>query len=164
MRSYAFVALRATRTYLGARTAQACFSTFSKNIPSPSPCAVAYSYTGQFKMSNVQLIEKQSFIKRSMSSGSSLITEEFISSNFGDRKFEGQNVKAAMEALAAADAVCFDVDSTVIQEEGIVSNDLDIFSVLILTGIKTMPMKINCFDLILFLINVSVYSLLGCFG
>jgi len=54
-----------------------------------------------------------------MSSGSSLITEEYISNNFGDKKFEGQNVKAAMEALAAADAVCFDVDSTVIQEEGI---------------------------------------------
>ena len=27
-----------------------------------------------------------------------------------------------MEALANADAVCFDVDSTVIQEEGIVSS------------------------------------------
>ena len=34
---------------------------------------------------------------------------------------EGTNIAQAMEALANADAVCFDVDSTVIQEEGIVS-------------------------------------------
>ena len=130
MRSYAFVALRATRTYLGARPTQACFSTFSKNISSSAPIAtVCSSYTRQFQMNNFQSNEKNSFIKRSMSSGSNLITEEYISSNFGDKKFEGQNVQAAMEALAAADAVCFDVDSTVIQEEGIVSCHLNIFSV-----------------------------------
>lgn len=35
--------------------------------------------------------------------------------------FEGNNIADAMFALANADAVCFDVDSTVIQEEGIVS-------------------------------------------
>lgn len=35
------------------------------------------------------------------------------------KQFEGQNVADAMEALARADAVCFDVDSTVITEEGI---------------------------------------------
>jgi phosphoserine phosphatase len=35
------------------------------------------------------------------------------------RSFHGQNVANAMEALANADAVCFDVDSTVIAEEGI---------------------------------------------
>ena len=34
---------------------------------------------------------------------------------------EGTDVAGAMEALANADAVCFDVDSTVITEEGIVS-------------------------------------------
>lgn len=39
--------------------------------------------------------------------------------SFGDREFVGLNVAGAMEALARADAVCFDVDSTVIQEEGI---------------------------------------------
>ena len=36
-----------------------------------------------------------------------------------NRVFEGLNVDNALEALAKADAVCFDVDSTVIQEEGI---------------------------------------------
>ena len=35
------------------------------------------------------------------------------------RSFHGKNVANAMEALANADAVCFDVDSTVIAEEGI---------------------------------------------
>lgn len=33
--------------------------------------------------------------------------------------FEGNDISGAMESLANADAVCFDVDSTVIQEEGI---------------------------------------------
>ena len=37
------------------------------------------------------------------------------------KSFEGLDVAQAMEALANADAVCFDVDSTVIREEGIVS-------------------------------------------
>mmetsp|Transcript_21897 Transcript_21897/g.49831 ORF Transcript_21897/g.49831 Transcript_21897/m.49831 type:complete len:109 (-) Transcript_21897:288-614(-) len=36
-----------------------------------------------------------------------------------NREFEGVAVPAAMEALAQADAVCFDVDSTVVTEEGI---------------------------------------------
>lgn len=44
-----------------------------------------------------------------------------ILKSFGNKEFEGNNVASAMEALANADAVCFDVDSTVIQEEGIVS-------------------------------------------
>ena len=34
---------------------------------------------------------------------------------------EGLNIAKAMDDLANADVVCFDVDSTVIQEEGIVS-------------------------------------------
>jgi len=42
-----------------------------------------------------------------------------IMGSFGDKTFEGNNVEGAMSALANADAVCFDVDSTVIQEEGI---------------------------------------------
>jgi len=40
-------------------------------------------------------------------------------SHFSNGKLEGKNIASAMEALAKADAVCFDVDSTVIQEEGI---------------------------------------------
>jgi len=44
-----------------------------------------------------------------------------ILSSFGTKadEFKGTDVKGAMHALAAADAVCFDVDSTVIDEEGI---------------------------------------------
>jgi phosphoserine phosphatase len=42
-----------------------------------------------------------------------------IMSHFSNDKLEGQNIASAMESLAKADAVCFDVDSTVIQEEGI---------------------------------------------
>lgn len=50
---------------------------------------------------------------KSTSSGADILA------TFGDKEFEGNNISAAMEALANADAVCFDVDSTVIQEEGI---------------------------------------------
>lgn len=44
-----------------------------------------------------------------------------ILASFGDAaaRFEGNDVAAAVEALASADAVCFDVDSTVIREEGV---------------------------------------------
>mmetsp|Transcript_22007 Transcript_22007/g.26964 ORF Transcript_22007/g.26964 Transcript_22007/m.26964 type:complete len:309 (+) Transcript_22007:95-1021(+) len=48
-----------------------------------------------------------------------LSTGSDIMKSFGSKDFEGNNVASAMEALANADAVCFDVDSTVIQEEGI---------------------------------------------
>mmetsp|Transcript_4827 Transcript_4827/g.7016 ORF Transcript_4827/g.7016 Transcript_4827/m.7016 type:complete len:273 (-) Transcript_4827:43-861(-) len=52
--------------------------------------------------------------RAAMSSGSDILA------SFGSGKtFEGNNVASAMEALAKADAVCFDVDSTVITEEGI---------------------------------------------
>lgn len=56
------------------------------------------------------------FSTSSSSSGSEIFAA------FPDEKktsFEGNNVEGAMQALANADAVCFDVDSTVIQEEGI---------------------------------------------
>mmetsp|Transcript_12811 Transcript_12811/g.24040 ORF Transcript_12811/g.24040 Transcript_12811/m.24040 type:complete len:298 (-) Transcript_12811:18-911(-) len=42
-----------------------------------------------------------------------------IMAHFSNKNLEGTAVASAMEALAKADAVCFDVDSTVIQEEGI---------------------------------------------
>jgi phosphoserine phosphatase len=42
-----------------------------------------------------------------------------IMAHFSNKNWEGNAVASAMEALANADAVCFDVDSTVIQEEGI---------------------------------------------
>jgi hypothetical protein len=44
-----------------------------------------------------------------------------ILSQYSNLELEGNNVGYAMEMLAKADAVCFDVDSTVIDEEGIVS-------------------------------------------
>jgi phosphoserine phosphatase len=43
-----------------------------------------------------------------------------ILASFGNqKKLQGNDVALAMESLAAADCVCFDVDSTVIDEEGI---------------------------------------------
>ena len=42
-----------------------------------------------------------------------------IMAHFSDSKLEGKSIETAMLSLANADAVCFDVDSTVIQEEGI---------------------------------------------
>jgi len=45
--------------------------------------------------------------------------EASISRQFADTVMEGKDIAGAMEALATADAVCFDVDSTVITEEGI---------------------------------------------
>ena len=42
-------------------------------------------------------------------------------------ELEGNSVGYAMEMLAKADAVCFDVDSTVIDEEGIVSSHCAVF-------------------------------------
>jgi hypothetical protein len=38
--------------------------------------------------------------------------------------FVGNDISGAIAALANANAVCFDVDSTVIQEEGIVSEPM----------------------------------------
>ena len=64
-------------------------------------------------------------IKKTINSFATTRTRCFSSSgsdimaHFSNQKFEGKNIGAAMEALANADAVCFDVDSTVIQEEGI---------------------------------------------
>ena len=55
-----------------------------------------------------------------LNSGSDIF-ESFNRGMDCEKKWEGQNIESAMEALANADAVCFDVDSTVIQEEGIVS-------------------------------------------
>ena len=43
----------------------------------------------------------------------------FSSTAAQQQEHEGNNVAHAMEMLSKADAVCFDVDSTVIDEEGI---------------------------------------------
>ena len=56
------------------------------------------------------------FASSSAPSTGSDILAAFQSKN---KTLEGQNIASALEALANADAVCFDVDSTVIQEEGI---------------------------------------------
>jgi len=57
------------------------------------------------------------FGSKSASVSGSDILSSFKSSN--QSELEGNDVAGAMESLAKADAVCFDVDSTVIQEEGI---------------------------------------------
>jgi phosphoserine phosphatase len=50
----------------------------------------------------------------------SAVSGSEIRASFADSgSFVGQNVELAMEALASADCVCFDVDSTVVNEEGI---------------------------------------------
>lgn len=67
----------------------------------------------------VSLFGTGSSISSRLFSSSSVATGSEIMGSFGDKKFEGNNVEDAMSALANADAVCFDVDSTVIQEEGI---------------------------------------------
>ena len=50
---------------------------------------------------------------------SSVSGADMMASFGNDKSFVGTNVEKAMESLAKADAVCFDVDSTVIAEEGI---------------------------------------------
>jgi len=67
-------------------------------------------------MSSKHLISTRSFNSCRILSG---VSGSDIQASFGNMEFEGNDVAAAMEALANADAVCFDVDSTVIQEEGI---------------------------------------------
>ena len=51
-------------------------------------------------------------------SGTDMMTA-FLQQRPSTTELLGQNVAASMEALVQADCVCFDVDSTVIQEEGI---------------------------------------------
>lgn len=60
------------------------------------------------------------YMKMSMSS-SSVSGSEILSSfnSLKQSRFVGNDVANAMESLALADVVCFDVDSTVISEEGI---------------------------------------------
>lgn len=55
---------------------------------------------------------------------STQLASDDIVSHYSNLELEGNNVGHAMEMLAKADAVCFDVDSTVIDEEGIVSHFL----------------------------------------
>jgi hypothetical protein len=55
-------------------------------------------------------------------------TKDMQASFDTEKGYEGLDVCQAMKNLANADAVCFDVDSTVIQEEGIVRYILYYFS------------------------------------
>ena len=69
-----------------------------KPVPVPSPYKYVRSFSSSPKGSDIlALFESQ------------------------NKDLEGRDIANAMESLAKADAVCFDVDSTVIQEEGIVS-------------------------------------------
>lgn len=56
---------------------------------------------------------------RTITSFSSPPAKRMLSSTSAAEQHEGTNVTHAMEMLSKADAVCFDVDSTVIDEEGI---------------------------------------------
>jgi hypothetical protein len=58
---------------------------------------------------------------RTLSTQASAFGEDVLS-HYEGMELEGNSVGYAMEMLAKADAVCFDVDSTVIDEEGIVSS------------------------------------------
>jgi len=52
-------------------------------------------------------------------SGQSMLDDLQRTYSISEGKLEGKNIQHAMECLVKADAVCFDVDSTVIREEGI---------------------------------------------
>ena len=73
--------------------------------------------TASFLTNNCHSLVPRYVSKRAMSS----FGADIRASIEGSKPFEGLNVEGAIESLAKADAVCFDVDSTVIQEEGIVS-------------------------------------------
>ena len=73
--------------------------------------------TASFLTNNCHSLVSRYVSKRAMSS----FGADIRASIEGSKPFEGLNVEGAIESLAKADAVCFDVDSTVIQEEGIVS-------------------------------------------
>ena len=62
----------------------------------------------------------------------------------------GQNIGSALVALANADAVCFDVDSTVIQEEGIVSYAKMTY----LQNLESMKVLYSTTTLIVFLFSI----------
>lgn len=64
-------------------------------------------------------------------SGSDILRSFKLKSS-NESELEGNDVAGAMESLAKADAVCFDVDSTVIQEEGIdvLANSLGKYNVI----------------------------------
>ena len=70
--------------------------------------------------SRVSMAGSKVFTQNTCSRFFSSASGDDILASFKNMDFEGKNVASAMEALANADAVCFDVDSTVIQEEGIV--------------------------------------------
>lgn len=76
------------------------------------------TYPSIFTANRYNLRFRNDLTKMSFSTSSTPSASEILAS-FGDANFEGNDIATAMHALANADAVCFDVDSTVIQEEGI---------------------------------------------
>jgi len=89
-------------------------STFSAN------CFSSFADPYVYPKSKTNPLSRQAFTKQFVSTVDCKKSGSEIVSNFVNSKdWEGQNIAAAVEALAYADAVCFDVDSTVIQEEGI---------------------------------------------
>ncbi len=82
------------------------------------PVAFTQSLTSASSSANGMVVRRD----YGSSSVVNAVSGQDILASFGNNDFEGKSVASAMEALANADAVCFDVDSTVIQEEGIVSD------------------------------------------
>ena len=109
----------------------------ASSIPSAAACATTHSIAAFSSMASPVAAAAEMASARVTSSGAprrvysststlssaAAPTGEEILAHFGDRasSFQGTDIAGAMESLAKADAVCFDVDSTVIDEEGIVS-------------------------------------------
>lgn len=128
MRTSAFATLRLTHRVSSIYPPFLSFANVSRAKFQSRKIASATTYTvpiqNRFVMDNKMGDDKDfATMKRSFngtaSSQRSAPSGDTIMASFGDKSFEGTAIISAMEALAKADAVCFDVDSTVIQEEGI---------------------------------------------
>mmetsp|Transcript_3215 Transcript_3215/g.3067 ORF Transcript_3215/g.3067 Transcript_3215/m.3067 type:complete len:326 (-) Transcript_3215:133-1110(-) len=124
MNTSAFATFRLTR---GVTTSISHpFSSFAflpRNIHSDTSVSATTTSTvssiqNHFLMGKVRENKDVSAMKRLLSTAA-MSSGESILASFTNKSFEGTAISSAMEALAKADAVCFDVDSTVIQEEGI---------------------------------------------
>lgn len=125
--------------------------TFSANtekslISSSTSISFHRNLSEQRQQSVLSLLKKN----KNYSTSSPVMTasgKEIRESFSADKEFFGTDVEGAMEALAKADAVCFDVDSTVITEEGIVSSFL----------LSILVFKVHCLLYILLIYAKSIF-------
>ena len=92
---------------------------FSASSMYPASSQAAFCVSSSYKIPQTTFQKHHHSRKAMMSTQSA---SDDIVSHYSNVELEGNNVGYAMEMLATADAVCFDVDSTVIDEEGIVSH------------------------------------------